>query len=100
MAEYIDKQKLIDNLEAKADMVLPVYKPAFSFIAKMLQIFPKADVAPVRHGRWKLVGADKRGRGGEWECMADGCGKLYPYKCAFCPNCGARMDLGGADNGE
>lgn len=51
-----------------------------------------ANVAPVRHGRWKLVGADKRGRGGNWECTGrDGCGKSYPYRCDYCPNCGAKM---------
>ena len=55
-----------------------------------------ADVAPVRHGRWELTGADKRGRGGNWKCTGrDGCGKSYPYKCDFCPNCGAKMDLEG-----
>ena len=49
---------------------------------------------PVRHGRWELTGADKRGRGGNWKCTGrDGCGKSYPYKCDFCPNCGAKMDL-------
>lgn len=50
--------------------------------------------APVVHGRWELVGEDKRGRGGNWHCSA--CNRLYPYKCDFCPNCGA--DMRGADN--
>ena len=55
-----------------------------------------ADVAPVRHGRWELTGADKRGRGGNWKCTGrDGCGKSYPYKCDYCPNRGAKMDLEG-----
>lgn len=59
-----------------------------------LMDIPAADVAPVRHGRWKLVGADKRGRGGIWECTGrDGCGKSYPHRCDYCPNCGAKMDL-------
>ena len=53
------------------------------------------DVAPVRHGKWVLVGADKRGRGGIWVCRGrDGCGRSYPYKCNYCPNCGAKMDAG------
>lgn len=56
-----------------------------------------ADVAPVRHARWELTGADKRGRGGNWKCTGrDGCGKSYPYRCDYCPNCGAKMD-GGED---
>lgn len=63
----------------------------------MFEDAPAADVAPVRHGRWELTGADKYGRGGIWKCTGrDGCGKFYPYKCDFCPNCGAKMD-GGAE---
>lgn len=61
-------------------------------IKTIIDIAPTLDVAPVRHGKWVLVGADKRGRGGIWVCRGrDGCGKSYPYKCNYCPNCGARM---------
>ena len=49
----------------------------------------------IPHGRWFLVGADKRGRGGNLECTA--CRKSYPYKCDYCPNCGADMRGGGED---
>lgn len=49
-----------------------------------------ADVAEVRHGTWTLIGADKRGRGGIWECSV--CNQSHPYKCCYCPNCGAKMD--------
>nr|DAL25657.1 MAG TPA_asm: PROTEIN/RNA Complex, archaeal, ribosomal, 50S, protein.0A [Caudoviricetes sp.] len=54
---------------------------------------PNEDIeefVPVRHGRWVLIGADKRGRGGILRCTA--CGECYPFKCDYCPNCGARMD--------
>ena len=43
----------------------------------------------VRRGKWEKIGADYRGQGGIWKCTA--CGKTYPYKCDFCPNCGAPM---------
>ena len=43
----------------------------------------------VRRGEWEKIGADYRGQGGIWKCTA--CGKTYPYKCDFCPNCGAPM---------
>lgn len=53
-----------------------------------------ADVEPVRYAEWKLIGADKLGRGGIWECTGlYGCGKSFPLKCDYCPNCGAKMDL-------
>lgn len=62
---------------------------------------PVLDVAPVRHGKWVLIGTDKRGRGGIWECRGrDGCGKSYPYKCNYCPNCGAKMDDGQEEDND
>ncbi len=100
MAEYIDKQKLIDILEAKADMAVPDYKPVLSSVAKMVQLLPATDVAPVRHGHW----IDREDDYGSYvECSL--CGDEYSNweadcaKTKFCPGCGARMD-GGAGNGE
>lgn len=49
---------------------------------------PEAE--PVRHGRWVLVGADKRGRGGVFNCTI--CNRCRPHKSDYCPNCGAKMD--------
>ena len=43
----------------------------------------------VRRGEWEKIGANYRGQGGIWKCTA--CGKTYPYKCDFCPRCGAPM---------
>ena len=43
----------------------------------------------LRRGEWEKIGADYRGQGGIWKCTA--CGKTYPYKCDFCPNCGAPL---------
>ncbi len=55
---------------------------------------PTIDAVPVRHGKWKLIGADKKGRGGIWKCAGrDGCGKTYPYQCDYCPHCGAKMEV-------
>lgn len=48
------------------------------------------DAEPVRYGRWVLVGADKRGRGGVFQCTA--CNGCHPHKSARCSNCGAKMD--------
>lgn len=95
MNEYIERAAAMESI-----LGLTIVDPAVAQYANAvcyhLQNLPAADVAPVRHGKWKLVGADKRGRGGNWECTGrDGCGKSYPYKCDYCPNCGAKMDLEG-----
>ena len=84
MAEYIEREAVIDLITRRYE------NP--EICTQEINDIPSADVAPVRHGRWKLVGADKRGRGGNWECTGrDGCGKSYPYRCDYCPNCGALM---------
>lgn len=79
MAEYIDRKALRDALyDADAITMTGI---------KILNQFPAADVVPVVHGKW-----------GNYEPI------LYGYRCsccknthrtctAYCPNCGARMDL-------
>ena len=94
MAEYIERNSAMKKILEIGDLNydgMPA-KIGTTHAALIIRNLPAADVAPVRHGRWKLVGADKRGRGGNWECTGrDGCGKSYPYRCDYCPNCGAKM---------
>ena len=65
-----------------------------SVMAKALNSIPAADVAPVRHGRWKcnkpcpVCGGD-RFEGLDADIWAD-------WEPPYCPNCGAKMD-GGED---
>ena len=89
MVEYVEREAAIEAIVSEpTDAHYP------QWYADKIKAIPAADVATVRHGRWELTGADKRGRGGNWKCTGrDGCGKSYPYKCDFCPNCGAKMDL-------
>ena len=91
MTEYIERKALRDTLyDADAITMSGV---------KILNQFPSADVAPVRHGRWVSV-PHKLAR------VCSVCNRDEPYKFAdidadvydYCPNCGAKMD-GGADNG-
>ena len=90
MAEYIERKALRDALyDADAITMSGV---------KILNQFPVADVAPVRHGRWVSV-PHKLAR------VCSVCNRDEPYKFAdidadvydYCPNCGAKMD-GGADS--
>ena len=91
MIEYIERKAVRDTLyEADAITMSGV---------KILNQFPSADVAPVRHGRWVSV-PHKLAR------VCSVCNRDEPYKFAdidadvydYCPNCGAKMD-GGAGNG-
>ena len=85
MAEYIEREALRDALyDADAITMSGV---------KILNQFPGADVAPVRHGRWlpQVVLGQKA-----WDCSE--CKTLGSPHWKWCPVCGAMMD-GGADNG-
>ena len=50
----------------------------------MIEDMPAADVAPVRHGRWKRYGKNLG------ECSE--CGEIVSVRNYYCPNCGAKMD--------
>ena len=91
MTEYIERKALRDTLyDADAITMSGV---------KILNQFPAADVAPVRHGRWVSV-PHKLAR------VCSVCNRDEPYKFAdidadvydYCPSCGAKMD-GGTGNG-
>lgn len=89
MAEYIDKVEYCEkhcrcSNEYCDRQSCPIWKA------------PAADVAPVRHGRWRESGS-------LLECQS--CGEIYSRlggnagkSWNYCPNCGAKMD-GGAENG-
>ena len=87
MTEYVERKALRDTLyDADAITMSGV---------KILNQFPVADVAPVRHGRWISV-PHKLAR------ICSVCNRDEPYKFAdidadvydYCPSCGAKMDGG------
>ena len=89
MAEYIERKAIRDALyDADAITMSGV---------KILNQFPVADVAQVRHGRWILD--EKRYVIYCSECSAPV--SYYPNikdvreENHYCPNCGAKMDLEG-----
>lgn len=98
MAEYINKESAISIFTAKAEMaVCTPAQPYFANAAKMIEILPAADVAPVVHGRWVEWYPPKNMilTGEEMLYRCSSCDAKYSdvEGFRFCPNCGARMDL-------
>lgn len=96
MNEYIELKALREALDnADADIV-EEYEDGycdFGFgrqnILEVINSVPIDDVAPVRHGRWK-ISSDY----GLSECSTCGWNiEEYVADYAYCPNCGAKMDL-------
>lgn len=105
MAEYIEREALMRRIKeihcAECDSYHGVRCRA-CWVDDTLDYIdsePAADVAPVRHGRWKLYE-----RAHYFKCSL--CAETVPYRKAclfdgrrkynYCPNCGAKME-GGAD---
>lgn len=102
MAEYIDREVLIRILRAKAEMGrLSGFGVYFDNAAKMVELLPAADVAPVKNGKWVNY-AGKHDRGMDLRCSI--CNLRASYfvggsdewwdnsRPNYCPNCGAKME--------
>ena len=89
MAEYIERETAIKALMNDAPEQVGYSRED---AADCIRYMDAADVAPVRHGRWKcnkpcpVCGGD-RFDGLDADIWAD-------WQPPYCPNCGAKMDLG------
>ena len=93
MDEYIKRKEIRKAYEklARSYMHGEPYIADWKF-DEMIEELPAADVAPVRHGRWEngnpictVCGGDKfKDLDADIRC---------DWQPAFCPNCGAKMDL-------
>ena len=92
MAEYIDRDALIDNLQKFAT------DDYSAIVNNIIMSMPKMDVAPVVHGQWESVDSSY------WRWTPSGavsvshmtyrcgrCGRGTVVKTSYCPNCGAKM---------
>lgn len=92
MADYISKDSAIFIFNAKAEMaVCTPAQPYFAKAAKMIELLPAADVAPVVHGRWvPFLDGDSIMPERYYRCSR--CGRIERQSEPYC-NCGAKMDL-------
>ena len=104
--EYIEREALkskLKNMEATSPN--KVYQNAmedmiYYFIPKIIDEIPTADVALVRHGRWKKSKGNERPTENGFvhndkyvcDCCGWGCCCETKLDFSFCPNCGAKMD--------
>ena len=90
MTEYIERQKLYNNLVLLAKYETGDRQQGILGCAETVRIFPAADVAPVVHGEWET----NSDRPDSLICSVCSCGfdmwKHDPHN--YCPNCGAKMD--------
>ena len=82
--EYIEREEALSAI-----------KQAFEKgerLSLYIKSIPAADVAEVRHGRWRWVAYDANPKIGNWHCTY--CNRIPKsfQKEDFCPNCGAIMD--------
>lgn len=88
MAEYIDREALINHLNQSAA------KHYSRAVERVIELEPAADVAPVRRGHWVRVGSGTTCS----ECMM-GLKRITALsdewvdlsEMSYCPNCGAEM---------
>ena len=94
--EYIDREALVERLKKE--------ECDCEWLWTILDI-PAADVAPVRHGRWKKSKGNERPTENGFvhddryfcDCCGWGCCCDTKLDFRYCPNCGAKM-FGGEEN--
>ena len=97
MAEYIERQMILDAIpHADEDKKISLFGAIADFVILVNEI-PTADVAPVVHGRWiRFKEHDScyvHMRCSE--CSAYWSDPSHADSFRYCPNCGAKMDGGG-----
>ena len=102
MAEYIEREALLNEIEIHGGTNLNVRIPYYQWIIDDIRHAPPVDVVEVKHGYWhrKHIGNGWD----DWDALTcSECKKYYEkpnFPTNYCPNCGAKMDLKeGSDDG-
>lgn len=97
MAEYIEREALQNlfndvstSLLSRGELAKDAEHMvrAFLMVTEMIQDAPAADVAPVRHGKWRPFHAEFAGD--IQYCSV--CEIGFAGRTSYCPHCGAVMD--------
>lgn len=95
MAEYIDREALVAKFDRMGLGEHSFIEKVFSDgVRTIIAEMPAADVVPMVHGRWI---SDGDGYHWTYNCSICAWEDGYPFneRHNYCPNCGAKMDLGG-----
>ena len=95
MTEYIERDaavKIAEKYGTCNGSALGRHSGIADIIASSIDAIPAADVAPAAHGEWEIV----PGSNGKAYMVCTNCRKQQTLSGVFsyCPNCGARMDVG------
>ena len=89
--EYIDREAAKQELLTWARCINHPERLMTEDAIYVLDTLPAADVAPVRHGRWKYY--HKQGKAVCTNCSFERDVDANFGRAVACPNCGAKMDL-------
>jgi hypothetical protein len=91
MAEYIEREAVVNLLRAEAERGATPYHIGLYAAARVVESIPAADVRPAKPGKWIpiecIVGTIRINFPG---CSV--CKHTVRDKTRFCPNCGAEME--------
>ena len=98
MAEYIERESLLREIERRKALMVGDKLVSVDAMKSFIKNRPAADVSQVRHGEWLRADDDWNSLttiqcslcNEEWCFETDDDVSLLNYK--YCPNCGAKMD--------
>ena len=99
MAEYIEREAILREIERRERLMVGDKTISVDALKRFILNRPVADVAPVVHGHWEP---------GNPICPVCGGNKFKDldadiwcdWQPDFCPNCGAKMDGGNSDEAD
>lgn len=106
LPEYVRKEDVIEMIR-NADVIISSFRPGQCILteyfknckktfAQGVTALEKADVEPVRHGRWEILGYTEKGSQ-ILRCSCCHNERAGGGKSTYCRDCGALMNLGTVD---